>query len=191
VIHRGLAHDVFRRHFDCFRIACFYPGDFRIRCNDLPDKRCAIAQSDDLFRLRGRRSSRTRLLQGGLDLRRCSGNRPRSDDLAPTTRRAHHCACAFADFTRDRGLTSTRRTLANIRGRSIPYLDDLPHVGARPSVPSFGSRMLLPEFLRIMAGNGHVFPNPHGKLHTFPRTIDLSVFAPRSFAYDCACSLTL
>ena len=128
---------------------------------------------------------------GGRDLRRCRGNDPCSDDFVSTTRRANQCASALADFAQDRRLTSTRRTLTNILGRSVPYFDDLPHVVARPSVPSFASSILLPEFLGIMARNVHVFPSPHGKLHTFTRTIDLSVFAPRSFAYYRACSLTL
>jgi hypothetical protein len=139
----------------------------------------------------GWQTSRMCLLPGGRDLRRCRGNDPRSDDFVSTTRRANQCASALADFAQDRRLTSTRRTLANILGRSVPYFDDLPHVVARPSVPSFASSILLPEFLGIMARNVHVFPSPHGKLHTFSKTIDLSVFAPRSFAYYRACSLTL
>jgi len=122
-------------------------------------------------------------VRGGLDLRRCRGNGPRSDDFVPVTSRANHCASAFAGFTQDRRRTSTRRALANILWRSIPYLDDLSHVVARPSVPSFASGILLPELVGIMARNVHVFPNPNGKLHTFSRTIDLSVLALQDFAF--------
>jgi hypothetical protein len=74
------------------------------------------------------------------------------------------------------------RALANILRRSISDFDDLAHVVAGPRVPSFASGMLLPELLGIVAQNVHVFPSPHGKLHTFSGTIDLSTFAFGSFA---------
>jgi hypothetical protein len=176
--------DAFGRHFDCFPIARFYPGNFRIRCNDSSDKRPAIPQSNDPLLERGRRNFRRCLLSGRCDLRRCRGNAPRADDLVPTTRRANHCASAVAIFAKDRRLTSTRRALAHILRHSIAYLNDLTDVSARPGVPAFAASVLLPEFLRVMARNLHVFPSPHGKLHTFSRTIDFSVLAPRSLAYS-------
>jgi hypothetical protein len=144
----------------------------------LTGKRSAIQQPDDFGFDGGWRDSRSCLLTGGRDLRRCRGNDPRCDDFVSTTRRANNCASALADFAQDRRLTSTRRAPANILGRSIPYLDDLV---ARPSMPSFASSILLQEFFGIMARNVHVFPNPERKLHTSSRTIDLSVFAIRKY----------